>query len=88
MTWESVPVEQGCCCRLKDTGISNKAYRYSRVGWFLPSSVDSLQKDNERLGAVNKQLLMAECESQRAPVVDVKSPYHLNWKGGHRQTAG
>lgn len=39
------------------------AYKDGGVGWLMLSCVDILHTDNERLGAVNKQLI-AKCRNQ------------------------
>lgn len=41
------------------------------MGWPLLSTIDALEKDNQRLGVINWQLI-AKCEKQRASLVEGK----------------
>lgn len=36
--------------------LGNNIWKDKEVGWFMPSCIDTVHMDNERLGAVNKQL--------------------------------
>ena len=46
----------------------NSAYKDNGAEWWLQGCTDALQKDNERLKAINKQI-MAKCKSQNGLVV-------------------
>lgn len=48
-----------------------RAYKDSRVGWLTLSCIDTLHTGNERLTAVNKQLI-DKCKNQRTLVVAYK----------------
>lgn len=51
-------------------GDRENTYRDSGIGWVLLYCIDAMQKDNEILRAISKQL-MAKCYSHRAPVIEV-----------------